>query len=162
MSRSQQGSSGAVPRQQYDRQPHHHHPPRGARGARSQQGSCSICSYTQEFDEPQVPIFHRHFSSIRLRMLTNVEAENRRYLCPSCKSFHLPYPDLEDRVKIVVSDSTLHEFFAPPGSTGPTYAGDLMHVDYIILPSQEQILRPWAMLSNSTTSTDLRPDPWTL
>ena len=139
--RASDHQSGAVPR---DRQPYdrhhvpaallHPHHPRGARAARRQQGSCNICSFTQEYDEPKVPVFHRHFSSLRLRQLTRVEAENRRYLCPSCKSFHLPYPDPEDRVKIVVSDSTLHEYFAPPGSSSsPQYSGDTMHVDYITI-----------------------------
>ena len=134
MKRQQPCSSGAGPRgrQPYDRQPGHH-PPRGVRGARSEHGRCNICSYTQDYDERQVPIFHRHFSSLRLRMLTNVETENKRYLCPTCKSFHLPYPDPEDRVKIIVSDSTLHEFFAPPSSSAPLYAGDTMHVDYITI-----------------------------
>ena len=59
-------ASGHQPgdRQQYDRhhvpaallQPHH---PRGARAARNQQGSCNICSFTQEYDERKVAIFHR-------------------------------------------------------------------------------------------------------
>ena len=66
-------------------------------------------------------------------MLTNIEKENKRYSCPSCKSFHLPYPDPEDRVKIVVSDSTLHEYFAPLNSSAPLYKGDLTHVDYITI-----------------------------
>ena len=134
-------ASGHQPgdRQQYDRhhvpaallQPHH---PRGARAARNQQGSCNICSFTQEYDERKVAIFHRHFSSLRLREILGVEGENRRYQCPSCKGFHLPYPDPEDRIKIVVSDSTLHEYFAPPGSSStPLYKGDTTHVDYITI-----------------------------
>ena len=34
----------------------------------------------------------------------------------------------------MVSDFTLHEFFAPPGNTGATYEGDIMHTDYITIP----------------------------
>ena len=82
-----------------------------------------------------VPIYHRHFSSLRLRMFSGVEESNSRYLCPSCKSHHWPYP--YERVKIVVTDSTLHQFFAPPGAaTGISnqYQGDLIHVDYISIP----------------------------
>ena len=107
--------------------PHHGRP------RNHQQGRCNICSYNQEVHEHQVPVYHRHFSSLRLRQMTGAEAENKRYLCPSCKSFHLPYPDPENRIKIVVSDSTLHEFFAPPASCRTQYS-DNMHTDYITIP----------------------------
>ena len=143
MSRNNQPSSssgrntGAVSRvrRPYDRhqvpavllQPHHR------RARHHQQGMCNICSHNQEPHEPQVPVYHRHFSSLRLREMIGVEVENKRYLCPSCKSFHLPYPDLEDRIKIVVSDSTLHEFFAPSASCRARYS-DIIHTDYITIP----------------------------
>ena len=52
-------------------------------------------------------------------------------MCPSCMSRHLPYPG--DRIKVVVSDSTLHEFFAPTGYTGRAYEGDTTHVDYVTI-----------------------------
>ena len=130
-------NTGAVSRvrRPYDRhqvpavllQPHHR------RARHHQQGMCSICSHNQEPHEPQVPVYHRHFSSLRLREMIGVEVENKRYLCPSCKSFHLPYPDLEDRIKIVVSDSTLHEFFAPSASCRARYS-DIIHTDYITIP----------------------------
>ena len=61
-----------------------------------------------------------------------MESSGERYLCPSCKSHHKPYP--EARVKVTVSDSTLHEFFAPPGHTQSQYKGDTMHCDYITIP----------------------------
>ena len=145
MSRSSNPSSsggrntGTVPRVRlpYDRhqvpaellRPHH---PRHGRARQNQQGMCSICSYNQDAHEPKVPVYHRHFSSYRLREMTGAEAENKRYLCPSCKSFHLPYPDPENRVKIVVSDSTLHEFFAPSASCTVRYS-DQVHTDYITI-----------------------------
>ena len=50
-------------------------------------------------------------------------------------SHHLPYP--ENRIKIVVSDSTLHQFFAPPGHIATQqYDRDAMHDDddYITIP----------------------------
>ena len=87
---------------------------------------CVICSTGQR------PIIHRHFSSLWLREVTGVETAGTPHLCPSCKSRHVPYP--YSRTKIVVSDSTLHVFFAPPGHTGSHYPGDLMHSDYITIP----------------------------
>ena len=60
-----------------------------------------------------------------------MEASGESYLCPSCKSRHRPYT--EDRVKLVVGDSTVHEFFAPQGYTTTHYEGDLVHVDYITI-----------------------------
>ena len=82
---------------------------------------CQIC---------QLP--HKHFSSLRLRDMLGVEGPDKRYLCPSCKSHHRSYP--EERIKLVVSDSTLHQFFAPPGYTAAQYPGDIMHSDYITIP----------------------------
>ena len=79
------------------------------------------------------PVYHRHFSSLRLRELTGAETRTAPYLCPSCKAPHLPYPG--ERVKVVISDSTLHEFFAAsPPHGGQQYPGDLIHVDYITIP----------------------------
>ena len=51
--------------------------------------------------------------------------------CPSCVGPHKPYP--EKRIKLVISDSTMHLFFAPPGQTAANrYDGDQVHTDYII------------------------------
>ena len=95
-------------------------------------GVCYICSYMKENKE-FVKIYHRHFSSIRLREMLCVEGTEKSYLCPSCASRHKSYP--EERVKIVVSDSTLHQFFAPPNNEDkPAYMGDTMHTDYITIP----------------------------
>ena len=41
-------------------------------------------------------------------------------------------------MKVVVSDSTLHEFFAAsPPHGGQQYPGDLIHVDYITIPGAD-------------------------
>ena len=62
-----------------------------------------------------------------------MEESNSRNLCPSCKSRHLPYPD--PRIKLIVTDSTLHQFYAPPGyNATQQYDGDIMHCDYISIP----------------------------
>ena len=101
----------------------------------SSRKKCMICSFTQPYPAEQVPVYHRHFSSLRLREYTGIEGTNTAYLCPSCKSHHSPYPDA--RVKIVVSGSTLHQFFAPPEDTCHTatqYSGDIQHCDYITIP----------------------------
>ena len=92
----------------------------------SQHKLCQICT------KPGKQIRHKHFSSLRLRQILGVESSGQAYLCPSCKSRHRPYT--EARVKITVSDSTLHEFFAPPGYTQTQYEGDVMHCDYITIP----------------------------
>ena len=93
-----QGRTEAVPR--------HHQPRREPHDGRPHRLKCNICSFSR------APVFHRHFSSLHLRELTGVESTGSAYLCPSCKSHHRPNP--EPRTKIVVSDSQLHEFFAPP------------------------------------------------
>ena len=92
---------------------------------------CQICSYTQPSPAEQVPISHKHFSTLRLREYIGVESTGKGYLCPSCKSRHRPYTDA--RIKVVVSDSTLHQFFAPPGYTRTNYEGDTVHVDYVTI-----------------------------
>ena len=67
-----------------------------------------------------------------MRILLGVEKEPNPYLCPSCKVSHLP--NSTERVKVVVSDSTLHQFYAPPGYTSTNYPGDIVHTDYISIP----------------------------
>ena len=114
----------------------HRHSHQSGRHDRAEQpqdcNKCKICSYTQPYPTEPIPVYHQHFSSLRLRELNGSEISNSRYLCPSCKSHHTPYP--EPRVKIVVSDSTLHQFFAPPGHLGTDYSGDIQHSDYITIP----------------------------
>lgn len=82
---------------------------------------CQICSFTQPYPAEQRRVFHSHFSSLRLRELTGVEGTDNNFLCPSCKSSHAPYP--EDRIKLVISDSSLHKFFALSTPSGSGYAG---------------------------------------
>ena len=85
---------------------------------------CNICSSS---------IQHSHFSSRWMRELTGVEASNARHFCLSCKSNHKPYQ--YTRSKVIVSDETLHLYFAPSSHhEGKLYSGDTMHVDYITIP----------------------------
>ena len=65
-----------------------------------------------------------------------IEESGCRYLCPSCMS-HKPYPD----VKVAVSDSTLHQFFAPTGYTSKVYEVDINHVDVVLLAGYADLLR---------------------
>lgn len=90
--------------------------------------ACSICSTVD------TPVYHRHYSSRWLREILGVENdENASFYCPPCKSRHEPYP--YSRTKVLVSDETLHPFFAPPAHNPEHhYSGDLMHVDYITIP----------------------------
>ena len=131
-----QYSRDAGPSQQLDRHhvPAHHLQHRVVNnGARNE---CTICSFTQQSPDTVAPVYHRHFSSLRLRELTGAVSNTNPFLCPSCKSSHVPYPG--ERVKIVVSDSTLHEFFSaspPPGVK--QYKGDKIHVDYITIPGAD-------------------------
>ena len=91
---------------------------------RSENGRCSICSSRHN------TVRHRHYSSKWLREMLGTETSDIRSYCPSCKSGHLPYP--YERVKLIVSDDTLHMFFAPPGHIAENqYNGDLVHVDYL-------------------------------
>ena len=93
---------------------------------------CQICSYRQPFPREQKPLYHQHFSSLRLRMdILNVEDNCLGFYCPSCKSQHRPYTD--DRLNVILSDSTLHNFFAPLNPGSPEYEGDLVHVDYVTI-----------------------------
>ena len=106
---------------------------------------CNICSYRQSYPAVPAPIHHRHFSSAQHRELLGVETTGARYFCPSCKSNHRPY--LDDRIKVVVSDSTLHEFFAPSNHTHGTYEGDLIHSDYVTIAEGtiEQLLHAFKL-----------------
>ena len=93
------------------------------------QTDCQICS-TNPLSP--VPVYHRHFSSLFLRKLLGVETSNAPFMCPSCMLAHQPYPG--SRLKIVVSDSMLHEFFAPRDDTeSKQYTGDSMHIDYLTI-----------------------------
>ena len=92
-----------------------------------------ICSYTQQYPAEQVSVSHDHFSTLRLREHLGVETTgpDSVYTCPSCKIRHRAYTD--DRIKVAVSDSTLHRFFATPSHMSDQYVGDTQHVDYVTI-----------------------------
>ena len=91
---------------------------------------CEICSFLDSSDTG--PVFHRHFSSLYYRQITGAEEANVSSLCPSCMVSHEPYPG--NRVKIVVSDSAMHQFYAPPGHVqSQQYSGDSLHIDYLTI-----------------------------
>ena len=93
---------------------------------------CGICSYRQPLPRAQIPVYHQHFSSLRLLMdILQVEDSDIGFYCISCKSRHRPYT--EDRLKVIVSGSTLHNFFAQLNPSPTEYEGDLVHVDYITI-----------------------------
>ena len=94
--------------------------------------SCNICSFAQHPPEKKVPIYHKHFSSLKLRYFNGAEASNSPYLCPSCMSSHVPYP--KTRTKLIISDSTLHMYFAPPDGNIGQHTGDVLHCDYLTIP----------------------------
>ena len=100
---------------------------------RSGSGECSICSFKPNPPHKRGPVYHNHYSSLFLRKLTGVEFSSASALCPSCKKEHVPYP--EKRLNIVVSDSTLHQYFAPSGYIETLqYDGDTQHIDYLTIP----------------------------
>ena len=97
---------------------------------------CQICSFNQTPPDRREPVHHRHFSSLYLRKLTVVESSGAEHQCPSCMRRHPPYP--ENRLKVVVSDSTLHQVFAPSGHINAVqYSGDSMHIDYLTIPDAD-------------------------
>ena len=98
---------------------------------RSQNSECSICSFTQKYPIQKIPVHHSHFSSVNLRELQDVETNRKESYCLSCKSLHAPYAD--ERLKVLISDSTLHEFFAPRNYTATVYEGDRIHIDYVTI-----------------------------
>ena len=63
--------------------------------------------------------------------MLGVEGTEKFYFCPTCKSSHRS--NTRNRVKLVVSDSSLHQFFAPPGDSRAQYKGDTLHTDYITI-----------------------------
>ena len=107
---------------------HGHHPPHvlAAQPHGSGRAQCQICSNTQPYPSHQFPVFHQHYSSLRVRGL--VENTGAEYFCHTCLSQHQPYQNSsDDRVKIVVSD-ILHQF-----SSIREFKGDRFHVDYVTI-----------------------------
>ena len=93
---------------------------------------CSICSNNQLKDEEKEVVYHKHFSSMFLRDCMGVNKSPSDYYCPSCKSTHSSAQ--LTRRKVCLSDSMLHEFWAPKYSTTTIYEGDKAHIDYITIP----------------------------
>lgn len=93
---------------------------------------CNICSYRQ-LEPPGLPIYHRHFSSVEMRIMQGVEwsTTNRSYLCPTCQMSHKARPD--SGLNVCLGDSQLHEFHVPrePGITCPP---DKIHIDWNTVP----------------------------
>ena len=93
---------------------------------------CSICSYNQLKEEDKQVVYHKHFSSMFLRDCMGLTKSPGDYACPSCKADH---PSVQNtRRKVCLSDSMLHEFWAPKYTTNIIYKGDKSHIDYITIP----------------------------
>ena len=87
---------------------------------------CELCSFKQQYPEIKAKIFHEHESSRHERVLMGIEDSTENKPCSSCKSTHPPYPDVEGRIKLIVTDYLLHKFYA-----SANYPGDQVHTDYI-------------------------------
>ena len=91
---------------------------------------CDICSYKQLGGQEKKALYHKHYSSKSVREIQGVESEPGDYFCPTCKKVH---SSTQPRLKICLSSSTLHEFWAPR-KEDITYGGDSEHIDYITIP----------------------------
>ena len=97
---------------------------------RSRRNKCFICS--SELND----VHHCHFSALYYMKTIGVNTGSVRdtggkLFCPSCKSMHGAYP--EERIKIIVADSTFHLFFAVGGTLGDSFKGDIIHVNYLTI-----------------------------
>ena len=125
-------------------------PPNRPYGVQTQ---CQICS---SIPLSPVPLYHRHFSSLYLRKILGVETSNVPFMCPSCMLVHQPYPS--SRLKIVVSDRTLHEFFAPrDNADSRQYTGDSLHIDYITIDGADIRTLTYAFRNEYMTSRPTKP-----
>jgi hypothetical protein len=82
--------------------------------------------------EKAARVTHKHFSTKFLRNMTRNNVGE--YFCSSCKRAHGSQPT--PRVKLCLSGSTLHMFFAPPANAQlrVQYEVDAVHIDYITIP----------------------------
>ena len=102
---------------------------------------CRICSTTDR------PVFHRHFSSKFGRFLIGANKPGAKsYNCPSCKKVH--GPNYQHRIKLVLSTSTLHMWFAEE-----MYKGDPAHRDYVTIPGAKIVHLHEAFLAEYGTVT---------
>ena len=94
---------------------------------------CNLCSFLQP--PPEVPraVYHRHWSSKEIRRVCGSEKSGQSYLCPTCGESgalgKMHKPNETERLKILVSSSTMHEYFY-----GGKYTGDKIHIDYVTIP----------------------------
>ena len=105
---------------------------------------CAICSYMQPAHKSSRPVYHNHFSTQYLRKLVGPGGSDpASYACPSCMVTHSNY-DKDARVKILVTDSTLHQYWLPKYN-GILYEGDSIHVDQISIPGAkgEELRQAW-------------------
>ena len=82
--------------------------------------------------EPARAVRHSHFSS-KFMMSMSMDSSGMSF-CSSCKKLHSKNPT--ERIKLCLTDSTLHRFFVPPEKDGQQlqYEGDKEHVDYVSIP----------------------------
>ena len=93
---------------------------------------CKICSFKQVYPEISRPVFHNHFSSKQSRTTATLNGEDAFY-CITCNGGEKPgkihpFPN-DQRIKILVSSSTLHNFF-----NYGKYEGDQFHIEYVTIP----------------------------
>ena len=109
-------------------------PPKYPAQHKSHLPECQICSYRQPYTERSASVTHRHFSTTLMMKMT--KDKDGKFNCSSCKQVHGPTPT--ERIKLCVSDSTLHMFWAPPdiANSQPKvqYEGDIQHTNYITIP----------------------------
>ena len=99
---------------------------------------CQKCSYKQLDPLDRIRVKHKHFSSKSVREFSGAAS----YFCPTCKAMHTS--EMPSRLKICVSSSTLHEFWAPRDEK-VVYEGDKVHVEYITIPGAQilDLLEAW-------------------
>lgn len=107
--------------------------PQASAGRRGPPQLCRICSHKQL--PPQTPkaVIHHHFSSKELRRTAGIVNSGEVYLCPTCEENGTPgkkhEANTEDRIKVALSSSTLHEFWMDG-----QYSGDSIHIDWVTSP----------------------------
>ena len=96
---------------------------------RSDRQKCAICSGRQ------FPVHHVFSSKYLLKLVGKGGQDPVEYQCPSCKVSH-PSQGPEERVKILFSNSMLHQYWLPNRgeSNGVLYEGDEVHVDHVTIP----------------------------
>ena len=72
---------------------------------------CVICSQNQLKVRDKRDMFHKHFSSKYARECIGVDQAPGDYFCVTCKAIHSSIQNT--RLKICLSTSMLHEFWAP-------------------------------------------------